>query len=75
MSENGPRVEVITGAGRRRHWPLVEKLRIVEVTHEPGATISVVARRKGAAPNLLYRQRRLMAEGGAARLVAAAFRA
>lgn len=65
MSDDYPTVEVITGAGRRRYWPIEEKLRIVEETLLPGATISAVARRNGVAPNLLYRWRRLMTEGGA----------
>lgn len=65
MSEDNPRVEVITGAGRRRYWPIEEKLRIVEETLQSGASISAVARRNGVAPNLLYRWRRLMTEGGA----------
>ncbi|GMG85499.1 hypothetical protein LNKW23_47210 [Paralimibaculum aggregatum] len=56
---------MISGAGRRRHWPIEEKLRLVEETLQPGATISAVARRNGVAPNLLYRWRRLMTEGGA----------
>ena len=30
MSDDDPRVEVIAGAGRRRDWPIEEKLRIVE---------------------------------------------
>ena len=33
---------------------------------QPGETVSSVARRRGVAPNLLYRWRRLMTEGGAA---------
>jgi transposase len=37
----------------------------VEETLEEGASISVVARRNGVAPNLLYRWRRLMLDGGA----------
>ena len=44
MSDDYPTVEVITGAGRRRYWPIEEKLRIVEETLQPGATISAVAR-------------------------------
>ena len=58
-------VEIITDGGRRRRWPSAEKLRIVEETLEAGASISVVARRNGVAPNLLYRWRRLMLDGGA----------
>jgi transposase len=44
-------IEIITDGGRRRHWSAADKLRIVEETH-------------GVAPNLLYRWRRLMLEGG-----------
>ena len=51
--------------GRRRRWSSSEKLRIVEETLDETASISVVARRNGVAPNLLYRWRRLMLEGGA----------
>ncbi|WP_235697935.1 IS3 family transposase [Cereibacter sphaeroides] len=50
--------------GRRRRWTAAEKVRIVEETLEDRASISVVARRNGVAPNLLYRWRRLMLEGG-----------
>jgi transposase len=35
-----------------------------EESFEPGETVSSVARRNGVAPNLLYRWRRLMSEGG-----------
>lgn len=58
-------IEIITDGGRRRRWPAAEKMRIVEETLEDGASISVVARRNGVAPNLLYRWRRLMLDGGA----------
>ena len=58
-------VEIITDGGRRRRWSATEKLRIVEETLDERASISVVARRNGVAPNLLYRWRRLMLEGGA----------
>jgi transposase len=58
-------IEIITDGGRRRRWSASEKMRIVEETLEEGASISVVARRNGVAPNLLYRCRRLMLDGGA----------
>ena len=58
-------VEIITDGGRRRRCSAAEKLRIVEETLDDRASISVVARRNGVAPNLLYRWRRLMLEGGA----------
>jgi len=57
--------EIITDGGRRRRWSSSEKLRIVEETLDETASISIVARRNGVAPNLLYRWRRLMLEGGA----------
>ena len=57
-------IEIITDCGRRRRWSSAEKLRIVEETLGGRERISVVARRTGVAPNLLYRWRRLMLEGG-----------
>lgn len=57
-------IEIITDGGRRRRWTAAEKLRIVEETLDDRTGISVVARRNGVAPNLLYRWRRLMLEGG-----------
>jgi transposase len=59
------RVEVITGVAGRRSWPAQEKLRIIEESLVPGGSVSAVARRNGVAPNLLFRWRRLMDEGGA----------
>lgn len=60
-----PEIEIITGGGRRRRWSAAEKLRVVEETLNERVSISVVARRNGVAPNLLYRWRRLMLDGGA----------
>lgn len=57
-------IEIITDGGRRRHWSSAEKLRIIKETLEGRESISVVARRNGVAPNLLYRWRKLMLEGG-----------
>lgn len=57
-------IEILTDGGRRRRWSAAEKLRIVEETKYDGASISAVARRNGVAPNLLYRWRKLMLEGG-----------
>lgn len=57
-------IEIITDGGRRRRWSAAEKLRIVEETLDDRASVSMVARRNGVAPNLLYRWRRLMLEGG-----------
>jgi transposase len=57
-------IEIITDGGLWRRWSSAEKLRSVEETLDGRESISVVARRNGAAPNLLYRWRRLMLEGG-----------
>jgi transposase len=57
-------LEIITDGGRRRRWSATEKLRIVEETLDGRDSISAVARRNGVAPNLLYRWRKLMLEGG-----------
>ncbi len=57
-------IEIITDGGRRRRWSAAEKVRIVEETLYAGESISAVARRNGVAPNLLYRWRRLMLDGG-----------
>lgn len=64
MSQEYQRIEVITGTARRRHWPTEQKLRIIEESFESGETVSSVARRHNVAPNLLFRWRRLMSEGG-----------
>ena len=57
-------IEIITDGGRRRRWSAADKLRIVEEVMYDGESISAVARRNGVAPNLLYRWRKLMLEGG-----------
>ena len=62
-------IEIITDGGRRRRWTAAEKLRIVEETLDGQSSISVVARRNGVAPNLLYRWRRLMLEGGSVAVI------
>ncbi len=65
MSDDFERIEIIAGRERRRRWSWEEKLRMVEETLTSGDSVSAVARRHGVAPNLLYRWRRLMSEGGA----------
>ena len=57
-------IEVVTGVERRRRWSLSEKLKAVEETRLPGMSVSYVARKYGIAPSLLFRWRKLMAEGG-----------
>lgn len=51
---------------RTREDATEQKLTIIEQSFEPGETVSSTARRHGVAPNLLYRWRRLLSEGGAA---------
>ena len=63
MTGSPERVEVITSVQRRRRWTAAEKVRMVEETHMPGATVSLVARRHGVAPNQLFTWRRLAAQG------------
>jgi transposase len=52
------RVEVITGAGQRRRWPLDVKARIVMESLEDGAVICEVARRHGIRPQQLFAWRK-----------------
>jgi len=52
------RIEVITGVGRRRSWPLEVKARIVMESLEDGAVISDVARRHGIRPQQLFAWRK-----------------
>jgi transposase len=52
------RIEVISGAGGRRRWTVDDKARIVEETLEPGASVSVVARRHGLTPQQVFAWRR-----------------
>lgn len=58
------RVKVITGFAGSRYWPAYEKPRVLEESLAAGGSVSAVARRNGVAPSLLFRWRRLMAEGG-----------
>ena len=52
------RIEVITGACGRRRWTIDDKARIIEETLEPGASVSVVARRHGLTPQQVFAWRR-----------------
>ena len=65
MSDDFSASRSSAGRERRRRWSGEEKLRIVEETLTSGDSVSAVARRHGVAPNLLYRWRRLVTEGGA----------
>src|SRR6201985_2517849 len=63
MTNPPNRIEVITSVQRRRRWTASEKVRMVEETFAPGMTVSLVARRRGVAPNQLFTWRRLVAQG------------
>ena len=63
MTGNIDRVEVITSVQRRRRWSAEEKAAIVQETHAPGMSVSLVARRHGIAPNQVFKWRQLYADG------------
>ena len=52
------RVEVFTGAGRRRRRSPEQKALIVSETYQAGETVSAVARRHGLTPQQLFTWRR-----------------
>ena len=57
--ERARRIEVFTGAGRRRTWPADEKAAIVAESYAPGRTVCGVGRRHGLTPAQLFTWRRL----------------
>src|ERR687883_2021573 len=59
MPERARRLEVFTGAGRRRSWPADEKAAIVAESYAPGETVCGVARRHGLTPQQLFTWRRI----------------
>jgi transposase len=63
MTGSYPKAEILTGPERRRRWTVAEKLSMVSETREPGATVSLVARRRGVSPNQLFTWRRLAEQG------------
>jgi transposase len=64
-SEPVRRLEVFTGAGRRRAWSAEQKARIVAESCESGTTVCAVARRHGLTPQQLFAWRRLARRGAA----------
>lgn len=59
VSEPIRRLEVFTGAGRRRTWSAADKARIVAESNMPGASVCAVARRHGLTPQQVFTWRRL----------------
>ena len=62
------RVEIFTGAGRRRSWSASEKSRIVAESLTRGTNVSALARAHGLTPAQIFRWRRM---NGSAKPVAA----
>lgn len=67
------RVEIFTGAGRRRIWSAEEKAKIVVESQAPGAGVSAVARKYGLTPSQIFRWRKDGAAKPAAALLALSF--
>ena len=65
------RVEVLTGAPRRRRWSAAEKASIVAQSLAPGAVASTIALRHGLHRNQLYMWRREFRSGALANAGAA----
>ena len=59
MPEPVRRLEVFTGAGRRRTWSAAEKAAIVAESYSAVETVCGVARRHGLTPQQLFTWRRL----------------
>lgn len=59
MPEPARRVEVFTGAGRRRTWSSEEKAAIIAESFGGDETVCAVARRHGLTPQQLFTWRRL----------------
>jgi len=62
ITSNNVKSEVL-GVERRRRWSPAEKVAMVAETYEPGATVSLIARRHGIAPNQLFYWRKLAGQG------------
>lgn len=61
---NDPTSVEIINVVQRRRWTTDEKARMVQETLIPGSSVSAVGRMYGVNPNLLYRWRKLMDDGG-----------
>lgn len=56
------RMDVLTGAERRRRWSGDQKRSVVAAAFAPGAVVAEVARRADVCPSLIYRWRRELAD-------------
>ena len=59
------RLEIFTGAGRRRKWSDEDKARIVAEIVASGDSVCAVARRHGLSPQQLFGWRRQLRESAA----------
>ena len=64
MPEPVRRIEVFTGAGRRRSWSGEEKAAIIAESYDAGETVCAIARRHGLTPQQLFAWRRLARRSG-----------
>ena len=67
------RLEIFTGAGRRRTWTTADKAAIVAETYEDGVRTSDVARRHGLTPQQLFGWRRAACRRGDHEIEASTF--
>src|SRR4030088_3742450 len=65
ITEPVRRLEVFTGAGRRRKWSSVDKARTVAEIVASGDSVCAVARRHGLTPQQLFGWRRHLREAAA----------
>jgi len=65
VTEPVRRLEVFTGAGRRRRWSHEDKARIVAEIVASGDSVCAVARRHGLSPQQLFGWRRLLRDAAA----------
>src|SRR2546429_9925275 len=65
ITEPVRRLEVFTGAGRRRTWRDQDKARIVAEIMASGDSVCAVARRHGLSPQQLFGWRRQLREAAA----------
>jgi transposase len=72
-STSARRVEIFTGAVRRRSWSAEEKARIIAESMAEGASVSAVARTHGLTPAQIFRWRRSGAPSKAAPTAALSF--
>src|SRR5579871_5441 len=65
ITEPVRRIEVFSGAGRRRSWSNADKARIVGEIATSGLSVCAVARRHGLSPQQLFGWRRQLREAAA----------